>query len=114
MSSFAPSLRPKFARSLTENFSLVIDAANCRQFEVCKHSTFTRAYALRKQAESVLSAYTVPSSLAYRYGEMRAPGVCCRRNSCLKGKTYAIYKSNRSPIALGKKRMLSLYALDCC
>ena len=59
-----PSLRLKFARSLTENFSLVIDAANCRQLNIYKRSTLARVYAFVKQAESILLAYTVPSKFA--------------------------------------------------
>src|SRR3954447_22454615 len=114
MSSPMLSSRSKLARSLTENFSLVIDAANCRQLEVCKHGTFARAHALRKQVESVPSAQTVPSNFAQRYGEIRAPGVCCLRNSCRKGRTNAVNGSSRSLIAFGKNRMLSLYTPDCC
>jgi hypothetical protein len=58
------SLRLKFARSLIENFSLIIDVANCRQLNVYKRGTLARAHAFVKQAESVLLAYTIPSSLA--------------------------------------------------
>ena len=114
MSSLKLSSRLKFARSFTENFSLVIDAANCRQLDVYKRGTLARAHAFVKQAESVPSAHTVPSSFAQRYGEMRAPGVCSQRNSYLKGRTYAMYESSRSPMAFSKNRILSLYAPDCC
>jgi hypothetical protein len=64
MSFFISSLRLKFARSLIENFSLIIDAVNYRQLNIYKHGTLTQIYAFVKQAKSVSSAYIAPSSLA--------------------------------------------------
>jgi hypothetical protein len=51
-------LRLKFACSLTENFSLVINVTNCRQFNVYKRGTLAQVHTFVKQAKSVLLAYT--------------------------------------------------------
>src|SRR3954447_24183103 len=70
IASVAFSSSSKLARSLIENFSLTIDAENWRQFEVCSRGTLARAHALLRQAESVPSDHTGPSSFAQRYGEI--------------------------------------------
>ena len=104
--------RSKFAHSLAENFSLIINTINCHQLDIYKPGTFARVYTLYKQAESILLAYTILSNFAHRYRKIRVPGVYYQKNSYLKGRIYIIYISNRSPIAFSKKRILFLYIPD--